>query len=171
VTFGSAGSGSIHHLAGELFKMRTGAQIVHVPYKGTAPAITDLLGGQINLMFLDLPLALPHVKSGRMRALGVTSAKRSPALPELPTIAEAGVPGFDTVSWFGLFCAARTPKEIVDKISQDAAGVLNAPELRARLMEQGQEAVGNTSEQFSAFLKAEVANLAALVKASGARVD
>lgn len=171
ITFGSAGSGSILHLTGELFKIRTGADFVHVPYKGTAPAITDLLGGQIATIFLDLPLALPHIRSGKMRALGVTSARRSPLLPDLPTIAESVAADFDIVAWFGLLCAARTPKEIVDRINQDVTAALSAPELRTRMSEQGQELIANTSEQFGAFLKAEVANLSRLVKASGARVD
>jgi len=171
ITFGSAGTGTIHHLAGELFKIRTGVDIVHVPYKGTGPAITDLLGGQFVMMFLDLPLALPHVRSGKLRGLAVSSAKRSPVLPEVPTVAESGVPGFDTTSWFGLFCAARTPKEIVDKINHDVTAVLNAPELRARLLEQGQEVVANSSEEFAAFVRSQVTSLADLIKASGARVD
>ena len=109
--------------------------------------------------------------SGKLRALAVVGPKRTPALPEYPTVAESGVPGFDTTSWFGLFCAARTPKEIVDKINHDVTAVLNAPELRARLLEQGQEVVASTSEEFAAFVRSQVTSLADLIKASGARVD
>ena len=171
LTFGSAGSGTVLHLAGELFKTLSGVDIVHVPYKGSSLALIDLLGGRTKLMFLDIPLTLPNVKSGKLRALGVTSARRAPALPDIPTIAEAGVPGYEIAPWFGLLAPRGTSREIVDKIHQDAVSILNAPELRARMLVLGLEMVGNTPDQFGAYIKSEVANMAKIVSASGARAD
>jgi len=172
LTFGSAGSGTVLHLAGEIFNTLTGVKIVHVPYKGSMPAFTDLLGGRTTLMFLEPTLALPQLKSGKLRALGVTSAKRMPALADIPTIAEAGVPGFEIVTWFGLLAPNGTGKEIVDKVNQGAASILHAPELQAQMRERlGVELVGNTPEQFSAYIKSEVTKTAKVVSASGARAD
>jgi tripartite-type tricarboxylate transporter receptor subunit TctC len=171
LTFGSSGSGTVLHLAGELFKSLSGADIVHVPYKGSQPAMTDLLGGRIALMFIDIPPALPHLRSGRLKALGITGAKRTAALPDVPPIAEAGVPGYDIVAWFGLLAPAGTPKDIVDKIHQDAAAGLSSPELRTRMTEQGVDLVGNTPAQFAAYMRSELAAMAKVVKASGARAD
>lgn len=171
LTFGSAGSGTVLHLAGEMFKTLSGANIMHVPYKGSSLALIDLLGGRTTLMFLDIPLTLPHLKSGKLRALGVTGAGRSPALPDIPTIAEAGVPGYEIAPWFGLLAPSGTGREIVDKIHQDAVAVLNAPELRARMLELGLELIGNTPAQFGAYIKSEVTKMAKIVSASGARAD
>ena len=172
LTFGSAGSGTVLHLAGEIFKTLTGVNIVHVPYKGSMPAFTDLLGGRITLMFLEPTLALPQLKSGKLRALGVTSANRMPTLPAIPTLAEAGVPGFEIVTWFGLLAPNGTDREVVDKVNQGAVSILHAPDLQARMREQlGVELVGNTPEQFSAYIKSEVTKTAKIVSASGARAD
>lgn len=171
LTFGSAGSGTVLHLAGELFKTLSGVNIVHVPYKGSSLALIDLLGGRTKLMFLDIPLTLPNLKSGKLRALGVTGARRTPALPDIPTIAEAGVPGYEIAPWFGLLAPSGTSREIVDKIHQDAVSILNAPELRSRMLGLGLEMVGNAPGQFGAFIKSEVANMAKIVSASGARAD
>lgn len=175
LAFGSSGSGTVLHLAGELFKVQTGAGIVHVPYKGAALAITDLLGGRIAMMFIDIAPALPHLKGpgAKLRALGVTTRNRSPALPEVPAIAEAAAAaaGFDMVSWFALLGPAGVPKDIVDKIARDVASILSDPQLRAANRAQGVELVGNTPAEFAAFLKSQVTLMAKVVKASGARPD
>ena len=171
LTFGSQGSGSAPHLAGEMFKTLSGTNFVHVPYKGSMPALTDLLGERITLMFLDPMLTLAQLKSGRLRALGITSAKRTPWLPDLPTIAEAGVPGFEIVAWFGLLAPSGTNTEIIDKIHQDAVSILNTPEMRARMLDQGVELIGNTPAQFGARIKSDVASMAKVWAASGARAD
>jgi tripartite-type tricarboxylate transporter receptor subunit TctC len=167
----SSGTGTSHHLAAELFKSKTGANLVHVPYKGSGPALTDLIGGQVASMFIDLPLALPHVKAGRLRAIGVSSLKRSPAAPDLPTVAESGVPGFDTYSWFGLLLPARTPKDIIDKTAQEVITFLKLPQTRDQLTALGEDVVASTPEEFAAYLKSEVAVTAQIIKASGASVE
>jgi tripartite-type tricarboxylate transporter receptor subunit TctC len=171
LNFASSGNGTSIHLSGELFKTMAGVQMTHVPYKGSAPALTDLLGGQVSLMFDNMPTALPHVKAGRLKALAVTSAKRSPAIPQLPTMAEAGLPGFEATSWFGVLAPAATPKEIVGKLNGEIVRILKTPEVRAQLSGQGAEPVGDTPEEFAAHIKAEMAKWAKVVKESGARID
>jgi len=171
LNFASSGNGTSIHLSGELFKTLTGVDMVHIPYKGSAPAITDLLGGQVNLMFDNLPSALPHIKTGKLRALGVTSSKRAPALPDAPTIAEAGVPGFEATSWFGVFAPAGTPKEVVARLHKEIVKALNSPDTKERLSGQGADLIGNTPEQFAAYIAAETTKWAKVVKASGAKVD
>jgi tripartite-type tricarboxylate transporter receptor subunit TctC len=171
LNFASSGNGTSIHLSGELFKTTAGVEMTHVPYKGSAPAVTDLLGGQVQLMFDNMPSALPHVKAGKLKALGVTTAKRFPAAPDIPTIAEAGVPGYEASSWFGVLAPAGTPKEIVNKLSSEIAKILQTPEIKERLLSQGAEPVGNTPDQFTAFIKAETAKWAKVVKESGATVD
>jgi len=145
--------------------------MVHVPYKGSAPALADLVGGQVDLMFDNMPSSLPLAKAGKLRGLAVTTAKRSAALPDMPTIAESGVPGYDTGSWFGVLAPAGTPKDIVDKLSAAIAKSLATPDVRTRLAHEGAEPVGNTPEQFAAFIKSEIAKWAQVVKISGAKVD
>ena len=171
LAFASSGNGTSIHLAGELFKSMTGTAMLHIPYKGSAPAIAELLGGQTNMMFDNLPSAMPHIKSGRLRALAVTSVRRSPALPDIPTIAETGISGYEASSWFGVLAPAGTPKDVVAKIQGDIAKALNAPEIKERLSGQGAEPVGNTPEQFAEHIKAESAKWAKVVKDSGAKVD
>ncbi|TRZ96832.1 MAG: tripartite tricarboxylate transporter substrate binding protein [Rhodocyclaceae bacterium] len=171
LAFASSGNGTSIHLAGELFKSMTGVAMLHIPYKGSAPAIAELLGGQTNMMFDNLPSAMPHIKSGRLRALAVTSVRRSPALPDVPTIAETGISGYEASSWFGVLAPAGTPKDIVARIQVDIAKALNAPEIKERLSGQGAEPVGNTPEQFAEHIKAESAKWAKVVKDSGAKVD
>ncbi len=171
LNFASAGNGTSIHLCGELFKTMAGVSMTHVPYKGSAPAVTDLIGGQVHLMFDNMPSSLPHVKAGKLRALAVTSAKRSPAAPDLPTIAEAGVPGYDATSWFGVLAPAGTPREIVTKLNQEIVRILALPEIKERLSGQGAEPVGNSPEQFAAHIKTEIAKWSDVVKASGAQVD
>ena len=167
----SSGNGTSIHMAAELYKVMAGVDILHVPYKGSSFALTDLLGGQVQLMFDNMPSALPHVKAGKLRALAVTSPKRSSALPDIPTMDEEGLKGFDATSWFGLLAPAGTPKDIIAKLNAAAVKALATPEMRERLASQGAEAVGNTPEQFAAFIKAEIEKWAKIVKASGARVD
>jgi len=171
VTFGSSGNGSSIHLSGELFKTLAGFDMVHVPYKGSAPALTDLIGGQIDIMFDNLPSSIQHVRSGKLRPIAVTTAKRSPELPNVPTIAEAGLPGYEATSWFGMFAPAGTPAPLVAKLNAALVKVLSQPEVKKQLAEQGAEPYSEKPEQFAAFIRAETAKWGKVVKASGARVD
>ena len=168
----SSGNGTSIHLSGELFKTMTGIYMVHFPYRGSAPALTDLITGNMNVMFDNLPSALPHIKSGRLKALAVTSRVRSPALPNVPTVEEAaGLKGFEASSWFGLFAPAGTSRAIVDKVQSDVAKALSNPEVRERFVAQGAEPGGNTPEQFAAFIRAESDKWTRVVKFSNAKVD
>jgi tripartite-type tricarboxylate transporter receptor subunit TctC len=168
----SSGNGTSIHLTGELFKTVTGVYMVHFPYRGSAPAVTDLIAGNMNVMFDNLPSALPHIKSGRLKALAVTSRTRSPALPDVPTIEEAaGLKGFDASSWFGLFAPAGTPRTVVDKIQADVAKALAQPAVRERFIGQGADPGGSTPDQFAAFIRAETDKWTRVVKFSGAKVD
>lgn len=168
----SSGSGTSIHLAGELFKSRTGIFMTHIPYRGSGPALLDLIGGNVDVMFDNLPSALPQIKSGKLKALAVTSAQRSPALPDAPTIEEAAqLKGFDASSWFGLLAPAGTPADIVKRIQLEAAKSLGTPAVREKLLLQGATPGGNTPEQFTAFINAEHKKWAQVVKASGATVD
>ncbi|KDP83459.1 MFS transporter [Cupriavidus sp. SK-3] len=168
----SSGNGTSIHLAGELFKTQTRTFMVHFPYKGSGPALTDLAGGTMQLMFDNLPSSMALIKSGKLKALAVTSAKPSPALPGVPTVAEAGhLPGFEASSWFGLLAPAGTPHDIVARIQQEVARSLATPAVREKMQAQGAEPVGNTPEQFAAFIRAEHAKWAKVVKDSGAKVD
>lgn len=169
----SGGNGTSIHLAGELFKAQTKTYMVHIPYRGSAPAITDLLEGLADLMFDNLPSALPYIKTGRLRALGVTSSKPSPALPGVPTIASSGgdLQGFEASSWFGILGPAGTPADIVHKLQQEIAKSLATPAVKEKLISQGADPVGNTPEQFAAYIQVETKKWAAVVKASGAKVD
>ncbi len=168
----SSGNGTSIHLSGELFKSMTGTYLVHFPYRGSGPALLDLIGGTMDLMFDNLPSALPQIKAGKLKALGVTTAQRSAALPEVPTIAEAGpVKGFDASSWFGLLAPAGTPPDIINRIQQESAKALGAPALKERLLAQGAIPSGMTPAEFTAFIAAETKKWAGVVKASGAKVD
>ncbi|MEK7437465.1 MAG: tripartite tricarboxylate transporter substrate binding protein [Pseudomonadota bacterium] len=172
LNFGSGSTGSTGHLAGELFNTMAGVKMVHIPYKGAAPATADLLGGQVHLMFDNLASALPNVKAGKLRALAVTTLARSEAIPELPTIAESGLPGFDLSTWFGLMVPAGTPPEIVARLNAEIVRALDAKDMRERLEKMGAEPLpNNTPEHFAAFIRAEAAKYAKVVKDSGARVD
>ena len=171
VNFGSSGSGSSIHLSGELFNALAGVQMVHVPYKGSAPAVTDLLGGQIDIMFDNMPSAIQHVRSGKLRPIAVTTAKRSPELPDVPTIAEAGVPGYEATSWFGMFAPANTPAPVVAKLNTALVKVLADPEVKKKLAEQGAEPYSEKPEQFAEFIRKETAKWSKVVKDSGASAD
>ncbi|MBL0149935.1 MAG: tripartite tricarboxylate transporter substrate binding protein [Ideonella sp.] len=170
----SSGNGTSIHLSGELFKSMTGTFMLHIPYRGSGPALIDLMGGSMDVMFDNLPSALPHIKSGKLIALGVTSAKRSSALPDIPTIEEAGGPalkGYDATSWFGLVAPAGTPMDIVNRIQQEATKAMATPALKERLQSQGAIPSGITSAEFAKFIAAETTKWAKVVKASGAKVD
>jgi tripartite-type tricarboxylate transporter receptor subunit TctC len=171
VAFGSGSNGSAGHLAGELFKVDTGADMLHVPFRGAAPAMQALLAGDTQIMFDNLASATPQVKAGKLRALAVTTARRSKLVPDLPTMAEAGLAGFDIATWFGLLAPAGTPPEIVAKWNADVTKILNSPEMRERLTAQGAEAAPTTPAEFAAFIQAEIPKYARIVKASGAKVD
>lgn len=171
INYGSAGNGSGGHLGMELFKLMSGTDIVHVPYKGTAPAMIDTVGGQVSLDMDNMLALLPYVKTNQLRALAVTSVKRSQLLPNVPTMDESGYRGFEVNPWFGTLAPAATPKEIVARINRDTVKVLKAPKVRERLFALGAEPVGNTPEQFMQYLKSEVQKWAKVVKATGARVD
>ena len=170
-TFASPGNGSVQHLSGELMKTVARVDITHVPYKGGAPAVTDLVGGQISMFFAGMPIVMPHVKAGRLRALAVTVTRRSPAAPDVPTMEEAGVPGFDISNWFGVYVPAATPKAVIAKLNSEMSRVLNLADVKERLAEQGLETVGNSVEQFDAFFKAEILKYDKIIRESGARPD
>ena len=171
LNFGSGSTGSAGHLAGELFKTMAGVDMTHVPYKGAAPAMNDLIGGQIQLMFDNLASSLAQVRGGKVKALAVTTAKRSPLAPELPTIAESGLPGFDINTWFGLFVPAATPHAIVERLHDEFTRALALPDIREKMLNLGAEPVGSTPEAFAAYVQSEREKYARLVKASGARAD
>ncbi len=171
LNYGSGGSGTPPHLATELFKTLAGVNMVHVPYKTVAAAITDLIAGQLQVMFTVGPAGLPQIRAGRIRGLAVSTAKRSAFAPELPTVAEAGLAGFDVFGWNGLLAPAGTPKPVIAKLHGEIARALLSPEVRERIASFGFEPVGNTPEEFGEFVKADIARWARVAKESGARVD
>ena len=171
LNYGSAGSGTTTHLGGAMFASMAGVEMTHVPYKGSAQALADLLGGQLQLMFSSVPTALPHIRSGRLRAIAVTRLARSATLPELPTMDESGLRGFDISLWQGIVAPAGTPRTIVSKLNQQIVANLRTPRLRDQLIAQGLDPVGNTPEQFGAYIRAEAEKWAQVVKASGARPE
>ena len=171
VNFGSSGNGSSIHLSGELFKSLAKVDMQHVPYKGSAPAVTDLMGNQIGIMFDNMPSAIQHVRSGSLVPLAVTTVKRSPELPNVPTIAEAGVPGYEATSWFGMFAPAGTPAPVLAKLNAAIVKVLAQPDVKKKINEQGAEVYSETPEQFAAFIQAESVKWGKVVKESGASLD
>ena len=171
INFASAGSGTVTHLSGEMFKSLATVELTHVPYKGSGPALVDLLGGQVQVMFANMPGTIQHVKSGRLHLLAVTGEKRSTSLPDVPTIAEAGLPGYRSGSWFGVIAPAGTPKNVIAKLNAEIVRALAAPEIAEHLRAEGAEAGTLTAEQFGAFFKADIERWAPLVRASGAKVD
>ena len=169
LNFGSSGPGSMPHLAGELLKINAGIDIVHVPYRGAAPAVNDLLGGQVQMVFLDTPVLLPHIQSGKMRALAVAAKERAPSVPDVPTMGELGLASVDAENWYGMVGPANLPKEIVDKLNKVTADALKDPGVIAKLSPQGAKLVGDKPEEFAAYIKSEIAKWAKVVEASGAR--
>ena len=170
LSYGSSGSGGGTHLAGELFKMMSGTSLVHVPYKGLSPATTDLMGGNIPLLFNDLTTAIQPYKAGRIKILGVSTAKRVPQIPDVATVGEV-LPGYEAYTWFGVLVPAGTPQPVVDRLSRESMKILASDEIKKRFAEVGAEPVGNTPQQFEAFMASETAKWAKVIKASGARVD
>ncbi|HEX3137298.1 MAG TPA: tripartite tricarboxylate transporter substrate-binding protein, partial [Casimicrobiaceae bacterium] len=171
LTYASAGAGGTIHLSGELFKSMTGITMEHIAYKSSPLAHIDMIAGQVHAMFDAMPTALPQIKANRLRAIAVTTAKRSPQLPELPTIAEAGVPGFEAAGWFGYAAPARTPKEIVATLNREVVRILALPDVRERLIAQGAEPVGDTPEQFAQYIKAEAAKWGKVIKTLNLKIE
>jgi tripartite-type tricarboxylate transporter receptor subunit TctC len=171
LNYGTAGNGTPPHMTGELFKSYTSVNIQHIPYKGGAPAIADLIAGQIPIMFDNVPPLLPHVRSGRIKPLAVTSLKRLAILPEVPTLHELGLKEFDAVGWNGILAPAGTPREIVNRVYGDVARILRMPEVRDGLTSQGADVVGNTPEEFTAWIRTEVKKWGDVIRVSGAKVD
>src|SRR6476661_156412 len=170
LTFASAGIGSSNHLSGELFKMMAGVDIVHIPYKGGGAAVTDLIAGQVSMYFGTTPSSVPHVRTGRLRALAVTSAKRSALVPDIPTLSESGLPGFEQSAWHGLLAPAGTPEAIVSKISADVIRVLRQPDTVQQLAAQGVDVIASTSAELAAFIRQDIAKYAKLVKAANIQI-
>ena len=171
VSYGSSGNGSPPHLAMELLKQSAGFDMVHVPYKGIAPATTAQLGNEVQAAFTVLIVSIPHHKSGRLRGIAVSTAKRFPTLPDIPTVAESGVPGFDAPTWYGIMAPAKTPPAIVAKLHKEIASVLNTPDMRERLLNEGNEPVVSTPEEFRKFLQADIEKWAKIIKLTGAKPD
>jgi tripartite-type tricarboxylate transporter receptor subunit TctC len=171
MSFASSGSGTAIHVSGELFKSMTGIDMTHIPYKGRASALPDLLGGRVTMMFDNMPSSLPLVREGKLRALGVTSLNRSPAALDIPTIAESGLPGFEAVSWFAVFAPAGTPKPVADKLQAEISRILKTPDVAKKLTDIGLEPVGSTPEELAAYQRAEIVKWAKVVKDSGAKAE
>jgi tripartite-type tricarboxylate transporter receptor subunit TctC len=171
LSYSSAGSGSQPHLTAELFKTMTGVDLLHVPYKGAAQQLTDLVAGHVALTFATAPSAVPFIKGGQMRAIGVSSGKRASALPDVPTIAEGGVPGYEAVGWNGMVAPANLPGPVLEKVSATVVKVFNLPEVRDRMISLAADPVTTTPAQFGAYIKAEIAKWAKVVKASGAKAE
>ena len=171
LNYGSSGVGTQFHLSGELLKLQTGINMTHIPYKGTALVYPDLFSGQVSMLFDTLSVAIPFIKAGRVKALGVTGTQRTPALPDVPTIAEAGVPGFYTGLWLGMWGPAKLPRDITERLSADAAKLLKLPDVKERLASQGMEPIGNTPAQFAEFVRKENETWSKVVKAAGVKAE
>ena len=171
LTFSSAGVGTGSHLAGELFNIMADVKLVHVPYKGNAPSVTDLLGGQVSLSFINAIVVLPHLKSGKLRGLAVSSLQRFPVMPEMPTISEAGLPDFEAVGWNGLFAPSGTPREVIQRLNAETVRILKSPEIREKLVAQGAIVEGTSADDLAAFLRVDVERWSKTIKASGAKAD
>lgn len=172
LTFGSSGNGTSNHLSGELLKHMAGIDIVHVPYKGSPQSLTELMGGQLSTVFAPMLTAMPHFKSGRIKALAVTTVQRTAVAPDLPTIAESGVPGYDAHAWFGILAPAGTPREIVARLNKESLAILNQPDVRESLRQQGADpAESNTPEQFASYIQSEISKWGKIIRASGATAN
>jgi tripartite-type tricarboxylate transporter receptor subunit TctC len=171
LNFSSPGNGTPNHLSGEMFKTQAGIQMQHIPFKGSAQAIADVIGGQIPLNFENIAVVLPHIKAGKVRALGVTSAQRSPFLPETPTIAESGYPGFEAVGWFGLMAPANTPRDVLTKLNAETVRILGLPDINSRIVALGAQVKPTTMAEFETFNREQIAKWAKVIKDSGAKAD
>ena len=171
IPYASSGNGTSIHMSGAMFTQMTGIEMIHIPYKGSGPAVTDLLGGTVSMMFDNIPSALPHIKSGKLKALATTGAKRDPALPDLPTIAEAGVPGYESGVWFGLMVPAGTPKDIIARLNAEAVKGTRSPEFVKRMTDLGYNLIPGSAEAMADLIKLEISRWTPIVKASGAKVD
>jgi tripartite-type tricarboxylate transporter receptor subunit TctC len=171
LSYASAGTGVANHLAMELFKQMTGVDILHVPYKGAPQAVIDVMAGHMQMMFNSIAPILANIKAGRLRVLGIASAKRSPQLPDVPTISEAGVPGFEAVNWFGMFAPAKTPKPIITRLNEAVVKVVRSPEIQSQFAALGADTVGSSPDEFAAFLRRDMEQYAKIVKLSGAKLD
>jgi len=171
LTFASSGAGSSTHLSAELFKSMAGVEVLHVPYKGSGQALVDLMAGRVSMIFDNMPSALPYIKAGKLRALAVTGAKRSPAMPELPTISESGVPGYESLSWSGIAVPAGTPKEAIGRLNREIGAMLAKPDMREKLAELGAEAVGGAPELFDAHVRAEREKWTQLIRSRNITVN
>ena len=171
LNYASSGSGTSIHMSGEMFKFMAGVNLIHIPYKGSAPAVTDLLGGQVMMMFDNIPSSMPHIKSGKLKAIATTGAKRDPSLPDLPTIAEAGVPGYEAGVWFGVMAPMATPKDIIAKLNAEIVKAAKAPDYVKKMNEQGYIVVASSAEQMGEMSRSEFARWGPIVKASGANAE
>ncbi|MBX9812201.1 MAG: tripartite tricarboxylate transporter substrate binding protein [Burkholderiales bacterium] len=171
INYASNGAGGSSHMAVELFRMMTGTRFVHIPYKGLSPALTELLSGEVQLMFSSAVAMLPQVKAGKLRAIAMTGAKRSPAIPDIPTVAEAGVPGYETGSWYGIVAPAGTPKVAIDRLSTDVIAIVHSPDITGRLNDEAIIPVGSTPAEFTAHIKKELARWAQVIRQSGIHLD
>jgi tripartite-type tricarboxylate transporter receptor subunit TctC len=171
LNYASAGNGSTHHLCGELLKSMAGIDIVHVPYKGGPPATLAVLGGEMSMHFSSISALQAHIKSGKLRALGVTTPKRSSLLPDVPTVSEAGLPGFEMLSWFGLLAPAATPKAIVSRLNAETVKVLSTPDMRSAIAAQGSEVMSGSPEQFSDYIKSEITRITKIARAAGIKAE
>ncbi len=171
LNYASSGSGTSIHMSGEMFKFMAGVNLIHIPYKGSAPAVTDLLGGQVMMMFDNIPSSMPHIKSGKLKAIATTGAKRDPTLPDLPTIAEAGVPGYEAGVWFGVMAPMATPKDIIAKLNAEIVKAAKAPDYVKKMNEQGYIVVASSAEQMGEMSRSEFARWGPIVKASGAKAE
>lgn len=171
VNYGSAGNGSSQHMAGQMFMKQAGVKLTHVPYRGSGPALADLMGGSIQLMFVDMPAAMQHIRSGRLRPIGVTSLQRSPALPEVPTVAEQGLPGFEVIAWFGVLAPAKTPQATVDALSRRVLSIMEKPAVRQKMEALGADPVALPPAEFSRHIKAEIDRWSQLVRELNVKLD
>jgi tripartite-type tricarboxylate transporter receptor subunit TctC len=171
LNYASSGSGAAAHLAGELFKTMAGVDLVHVPYKGAQPALTDVIGGQVQVMFATSASVIPFIKAGKLRGLAVTTARRSPSVPDLPTVSEAGVAGFEATTWHGVVVPAATPVPLIERLSRDIVSVLGQPDLRERLAALGAEVLAGTPHEFADYIAAEIPKWSKVVRDSGARIE
>jgi tripartite-type tricarboxylate transporter receptor subunit TctC len=171
LNFGSGGAGTLAYLGGEMFKFAAGINIVHIAYKGTVLALNDLVGGQVQLMFSDMPIALPHAKSGKLRALAVTGAQRTPLVPGMPTVAESGLPGYALDNWWGILAPRGVPPEVIAKLNAEIVRIHASPDVRERYAGLGVEAVSSTPQQFAAYINSEATRFSKLIRDAGAKVD